>query len=65
VDRPRGGGIHAGDVITKIDGADVTSSLQLQTLPLTKSPGDAVEIEHWRDGHTATATVTLGSASQT
>jgi S1-C subfamily serine protease len=52
-------------VITKIDGADVTSSLQLQTLSLTKSPGDAVEIEHWRDGHTATATVTLGSASQT
>jgi len=32
---------------------------------ITESPGDAVEIEHWRDGHTATATVTLGSASQT
>ena len=58
-------GIRAGDVITKIDGADATSSLQLETLTLTKSPGDTVEIEHWRDGRTATATVTLGSASQT
>ena len=58
-------GIHPGDVITKIDGADATSSLQLETLTLTKSPGDTVEIEHWRDGQTATATVTLGGASQT
>ena len=58
-------GIQAGDVITKADGADATSSLPLQALSLTKSPGDAVGIEHWRDGHTATATVTLGSASQT
>jgi len=58
-------GIQAGDVITKADGADATSSLPLQALSLTKSPGDAVGIEHWRDGHTATATVTPGSASQT
>jgi len=32
---------------------------------LTKSPGDTVDIDYWREGHTATATVTLGSASQT
>jgi putative serine protease PepD len=58
-------GIQPGDVITKIDGADATSSLQLETLTLTKRPGDTVEIDYWREGHTATATITLGSASQT
>ena len=58
-------GIQPGDVITKIDGEDATSSLQLETPTLTKSPGDTVDIDYWPEGHTATATVTLGSASQT
>ena len=52
-------------MITKIDGEDATSSLQLETLTLTKRPGDTVEIDYWRDRHTATATVTLGSAPGT
>jgi len=56
-------GIHPGDVITKIDGEDATSSLQLETLTLTKGPGDTVDIAYWRDGHTATGTVTLESTS--
>jgi putative serine protease PepD len=58
-------GIQPGDVITKIDGEDATSSLQIETLTLTKNPGDTVEIDYWREGQTATATVTLGRASPT
>ena len=58
-------GLQPGDVITKIDGEAATSSVQLETLTLTKKPGDTVAIEHWRAGHTATATVTLGTAPGT
>ena len=54
-------GLRQGDVITKIDGEPATSTVQLQELTLTKRPGDTVQLEYWRDGQTATATVTLGA----
>jgi len=52
-------GLRPEDVITKIDGEPATSNIQLQELTLTKKPGDTVSIEYTRDGHSATATVTL------
>jgi putative serine protease PepD len=55
-------GIQAGDVITKIDGSDATSSLQIQSLTLTKKAGDTVDVTYWRNGQTTDTTVTLGSA---
>jgi len=54
-------GLREGDVITKINGEPATSTVQLQELTLTKRPGDTVQLEYWRDGQTATATVTLGT----
>ena len=54
-------GLRAEDVITKINGEPATSSVQLQELTLTKKPGETVELEYWRAGTTATATVTLGA----
>jgi putative serine protease PepD len=54
-------GLRQGDVITKIDGAPATSTVQLQELTLTKKPGDTVPLEYWRDGTSATVTVTLGT----
>jgi len=54
-------GLRAGDVITKIDGKPATSNIQLQELTLTKKPGDTVSIDYSRDGHSATATVTLAA----
>jgi putative serine protease PepD len=54
-------GLREGDVITKIDGQPATSTVQLQELALTKKPGDQVQLEYWRNGHTATAAVTLGA----
>ena len=54
-------GLRAGDVITKIDGKDATTNLQLQELTLTKKPGDTVPVEFTRDGKQASATVTLAA----
>jgi putative serine protease PepD len=54
-------GIQMGDVITKINGAAATSTVQLQELTLTKKPGDTVPLEIWRNGATSTVTVTLGT----
>jgi putative serine protease PepD len=54
-------GMRAGDVLTAINGAPATSNVQLQELTLTKRPGEEVPLEYWRDGHTATAAVTLGA----
>jgi putative serine protease PepD len=58
-----GAGIQTGDVITKIDGQDATSSMQIESLTLTKSAGDTVDVTYWRDGRTTDVTITLGSAS--
>jgi putative serine protease PepD len=54
-------GLHAEDVITKIDGEPATSNIQLEELTLTKKPGDTVSIGYSRNGQSATATVTLGA----
>jgi putative serine protease PepD len=54
-------GLRADDVITKINGEPATSNVQLQELTLTKKPGDTVRIDYTRDGHSATATVTLAA----
>jgi putative serine protease PepD len=54
-------GLRPGDVITKINGEPATSAVQLQELTLTKKPGDTVQLEYWRNGQTASVTVTLGA----
>jgi putative serine protease PepD len=54
-------GLQANDVITTINGEPATSNIQLQELTLTKKPGDTVTLGYTRDGHSATATVTLGT----
>ncbi|MDR0343306.1 MAG: trypsin-like peptidase domain-containing protein [Nocardiopsaceae bacterium] len=56
-----GAGLRAGDVITKVDGEDATSNVQLQELTLTKKPGDKVPLTYRRGGSTHTADVTLGT----
>ncbi len=54
-------GLHAEDIITKINGEAAISNVQLQELTLTKKPGDKVPVEYWRNGHTASTTITLGT----
>jgi putative serine protease PepD len=54
-------GLQAGDVITSVNGDQVTSNIQLQELTLTKSPGERVQVGYVRNGKQGTATVTLGT----
>jgi len=55
-----GSGLSAGDVITALDGAGVSSPTALTELILQKHPGDSVQVT-WRTpaGEQQTATVTL------
>ena len=54
-------GLHAGDVITGVDGKPIRSSDDLRRLIDAKSPGDNVTITYRRTGATHTAKVTLAS----
>lgn len=54
-------GLQQGDVITRLDGDEVTSADQLQALAITRGPGAKVEVEYRRGGATRTTTLTLGS----
>ncbi len=52
-------GIHASDIITKIDGKTVTTFSELEAEKNTHKPGDSIEIEVYRSGETLTLTVVL------
>jgi len=53
-------GLQTGDVITAIDGHDVTKSSEVRELILDKDPGDKVKITIVRGGEEQTVTATLG-----
>jgi putative serine protease PepD len=55
-------GLKVGDVITKIDGQAATSNIQLESLTLTKRPGDTVDVTYSRDGQSHDTTITLGAS---
>jgi len=55
--------LKAGDVITQIDGTDVTAQKSLTTLLNQHQPGDTVHLTVIRDDKTLTVNVTLGSSS--
>jgi putative serine protease PepD len=50
-----------GDVITAIDGEQVTTAEELQRAIDAKKPGEEVSIEYWRSGDSHTAEVELGT----
>jgi S1-C subfamily serine protease len=50
-----------GDVITAIDGEQVTTAEELQRAIDAKKPGDKVSIEYWRSGDSHTVEVELGT----
>ncbi|HKO10474.1 MAG TPA: Do family serine endopeptidase [Acidobacteriaceae bacterium] len=54
-------GLKTGDVITGINGQQITDSGQLQMLVLQNAPGTTIHLEVARDGKTMTVPVTLGS----
>ncbi|RWQ65700.1 Do family serine endopeptidase [Mesorhizobium sp.] len=54
-------GITAGDVITQVDGKDVSSPKELARLIGAYQPGKPVDVTVWRDGKSATVKVDLGT----
>ena len=54
-------GLQEGDILRSIDGDPATSTDQLMALSLTKRPGEQVEVGYERNGHQATAKITLAS----
>ena len=57
-------GIKANDIITKFDGQELTEEDTLADAIKKKSPGEAIELEIWRDGETLKLTVTLSEFAQ-
>jgi len=55
-------GLVAGDVITSIDGQSATTGSDLQTILLTKKPGDTIHVDYLNlSGVAKTMSVALGS----
>jgi S1-C subfamily serine protease len=55
-------GFVAGDVLTSIDGQSVTTGTDLQTILLTKKPGDTIHVDYLNaSGVAKTVSVVLGS----
>ncbi len=52
-------GVQVGDIITRFDGNDVTSSRKLTTMVRKAEAGDPADLELWRDGKVETVSTTL------
>ncbi|MBL8595839.1 MAG: Do family serine endopeptidase, partial [Devosia sp.] len=58
-------GVKSGDVITAVDGKEVSNALDLSRTIAGKNPGTAVELSVWRDGKEQKISVTLGKLDET
>lgn len=56
-------GIQAGDIITKVDGEEITSSNALSAAISEKEPDDQITLTIYRNGETLELTATLGEAT--
>jgi membrane-associated protease RseP (regulator of RpoE activity) len=57
-------GLQNGDVITAIDGNDVTSDLAVRSAIQAKQSGDEISVTYTRNGQSSTVKVTLTSRSE-
>ena len=58
-------GIKSGDIITKVDGQEISNALALSRTIASKDPGTEVELTLWRNGKEETLKVTLGKRDET
>jgi serine protease Do len=56
-------GLKSGDVITEFDGQRVEGTLAFRRMVRETPPGRSVEIAYWRDGQSASVSVTLENLS--
>ncbi|MDE2850567.1 MAG: PDZ domain-containing protein [Acidobacteriota bacterium] len=52
-------GVQVGDILTRFDGEDVTSSRKLTSMVRKAEAGDPADMEIWRDGKVETVSTTL------
>lgn len=65
-DGPAGAaGVKSGDIITKVDGDDITDALDLSRTIANKAPDSTVELTIWRDGKETTLSVKLAQLDET
>ena len=57
-------GIKSGDIITKVDGTEISNALALSRTIASKDPGTEVELTIWRNGKEETLKVTLGKLNE-
>jgi serine protease Do len=57
-------GVKVDDIITKIDGQELSDENTLSSIISKKKPGDKVDLEIYRDGQTQNITATLAEAQQ-
>jgi serine protease Do len=55
-------GLKPGDVVLKIDGAEIGSSLDLSSRVSTMKPGSVAKLEVWRDGKPPEISISVGEA---
>jgi serine protease Do len=55
-------GLKSGDVVLKIDGKDIDSSLALSSRVAAMKPGASTKLEVWRDGKPREVAVSVGEA---
>jgi membrane-associated protease RseP (regulator of RpoE activity) len=58
-------GLEEGDVITELDGDDVSSTLDLARAVRSHDPGDSITVTYTRDGTSSEVNVTLASTPAT
>ncbi len=54
-------GVQVGDILTRVDGEDVTSHRRLTSIVRRAEDGDPANLEVWRDGKVETLGATLGA----
>ena len=57
-------GVRVGDILTRFDGEDVTSSRKLTTMVRKAEAGDPADLEIWRDGKVESLSTTLDERPQ-
>lgn len=57
-------GLYADDIITRVDGIEVTDNEALGAYIRTKAFGDRVEITYWRDGEYHTCILIIGDLNK-
>ncbi len=57
-------GLQPDDIVTKIDGKELTEETALADIIADKKPGDTLKLEVWRDGETNTINITLSEFNE-